>query len=37
MAAQLENGNFAGLKNAMGQPQPYVHKGKGKNKGGFRF
>ena len=37
MAAQLESGNFAGLKNTMGQPQPYVHKGKGKNKGGFRF
>ena len=37
MAAQLESGNFAGLKNAMGTPQPYVHKGKGKNKGGFRF
>ena len=37
MASQLENGNFAGLKSAMGQPQPYVHKGKGKNKGGFRF
>ena len=37
MAAQLESGNFAGLKNTMGTPQPYVHKGKGKNKGGFRF
>ena len=37
MASQLESGNFAGLRNAMGQPKPFVHKGKGKNKGGFRF
>lgn len=37
MAAQLESGNFAGLRNSMGQPKPFVHKGKGKNKGGFRF
>jgi len=37
MAAQLESGNFAGLRNSMGSPKPYVHKGKGKNKGGFRF
>ena len=37
MARQLESGNFAGLQSAMGRPQPYVHKGKGKNKGGFRF
>lgn len=37
LASQVESGNYAGLKSAMGQPQPYVHKGKGKNKGGFRF
>ena len=37
LAEQVESGNYAGLKSAMGQPQPYVHKGKGKNKGGFRF
>jgi hypothetical protein len=37
MARQLESGNFAGLQSTMGRPQPYVHKGKGKNKGGFRF
>ena len=37
MARQLESGNFAGLQSAMGRSQPYVHKGKGKNKGGFRF
>ena len=37
LASQLESGNFEGLKQAMGNPQPYVYKGKGKNKGGFRF
>ena len=36
IASQVESGNFAGLKNSMGQ-QPYVHKGKGKNKNRFRF
>lgn len=37
LASQVESGNYAGLKSTMGQPKPYVHKGKGKNKGGFRF
>ena len=37
IASQVESGNYAGLKSTMGRPQPYVHKGKGKNKGGFRF
>ena len=35
LASQIESGNFSGLK-AMNQA-PYVHKGKGKNRGGFRF
>ena len=37
VAQQVESGNYAGLKSVMGNPQPYVHKGKGKNKGRFRF
>lgn len=37
IASQVESGNYAGLKNVMGNPQPYIHKGKGKNKGRFRF
>ena len=37
IASQVESGNYAGLKSTMGNPQPYVHKGKGKNKGRFRF
>lgn len=37
LASQLEAGNFEGLKATMGRETPYVHKGKGKNKGGFRF
>jgi signal recognition particle subunit SRP54 len=37
LATQVESGDYAGLKSVMGTPQPYVHKGKGKNKGGFRF
>ena len=37
IASQVESGNYAGLKSTMGQPKPYVHKGKGKNKGRFRF
>ena len=37
IASQVESGNYAGLKSVMGNPQPYVHKGKGKNKGRFRF
>ena len=37
IAAQVESGNYAGLRNTMGQQQPYVHKGKGKNKNRFRF
>ena len=37
LASQVESGNYAGLKSTMGTQQPYVHKGKGKNKGGFRF
>ena len=37
IASQVESGNFAGLRNTMGQVQPFVHKGKGKNKNRFRF
>ena len=37
IASQVESGNYAGLKSTMGNPHPYVHKGKGKNKGRFRF
>ena len=37
MAEQLEKGNFAGLRQAMGNQPAYQHKGKGKNKGHFRF
>ena len=37
IAEQLESGNFAGLRNTMGSNMGYQHKGKGKNKGQFRF
>lgn len=37
IAEQLESGNFAGLRNTMGSNMSYQHKGKGKNKGQFRF
>lgn len=38
IANQLQSGNFEGLKQSMGPVNNnYQHKGKGKNKGGFRF
>ena len=37
IAAQIESGNFEGLRSAMGGQAAYTHKGKGKNKGQFRF
>lgn len=37
IANQLQSGNFEGLKQAMGPANNYQHKGKGKNKGNFRF